>query len=91
MKKSDLKRKLKQSQIPNQWYSLDGGRDHATFCIGRTILWWEVYYSQPNGKTNRKFFLSETSACNYFYHWFTESLRIQGLLATEQLKITQNI
>lgn len=71
MNLDELKQKLAQSDIREDFYSLSGGLPNEAFCINEMDTGWEVYYSERGSKSKRKFFPSENEACDFFYEFIT--------------------
>lgn len=69
MNKKQLGERLKQENISEYYYSLDGGFPNEAFCLDENNNHWEVYYSEKGNKSQLKSFESEADACNYFYNW----------------------
>lgn len=80
MKKNELKIKLINDQVPEEVYSLDGGRPNETYCLNYINGKWETYYSERGIKSEREEFTTEDDACNYFYNWLIESLKSIGII-----------
>lgn len=67
MKKNELLQLLKKDNIPDYYYSLDGGMPNDKLCLDRTHAGWIVYYSEMGEKSQEIGFASEDDACEYFY------------------------
>lgn len=70
----ELEQKLKELTIPPDSYSLHGGLPNESYCIYQLDNIWEVYYSEKGIKSNKKIFLDETSACEYFFHLLLKNI-----------------
>ena len=62
----NLEKKIKEYNIPKNAYSLNGGLPNESYCIDFINNNWEVYYSERGLKTEKKVFLDENTACEYF-------------------------
>ncbi|WLD93030.1 hypothetical protein [Alkalihalobacillus sp. AL-G] len=67
MNKQDLVKVLTKEKIPNHFYSLDGGLPYDAWCLRKTAVGWEVYYSEHGEIYMLKNFTSEEKACEYMY------------------------
>ncbi|WP_349407778.1 hypothetical protein [Pseudalkalibacillus sp. SCS-8] len=63
-----LKEVLEKKNIPSHYYSLDGGLPNDAWCLRKSAVRWEVYYSERGKKYSVKEFTSEEEACNYLYN-----------------------
>ena len=63
----ELRKRIKKEKIPLDSYSLDGGMPNDRYCLKKTSIGWEVYYSEMGKKHNVKKYLSEQEACNDLY------------------------
>lgn len=80
MTMNELKTQLMKSHVPEDVYSLIGGKPNEAYCLNHCSGRWEAYYSERGIKSNKKEFITEDEACNYFYNWITQSLRNVGIL-----------
>lgn len=64
----ELQKKLKENNISEDLYSLNGGLPNEKYCIEKIKEEWKVYYSERGIKSNIKTFVKEDDACEYFYH-----------------------
>lgn len=80
MTKDELKIQLVKKQIPEEFYSLNGGNLNEVFCLRAFNGKWETYYSERGMKSSKKEFITESEACVYFYNWLLESLANMGLI-----------
>lgn len=67
MNRKELSEKLKNSNVPQDAYSLVGGLPNECFCMDKGDK-WEVYYSERGQKTQLKQFNTEQDACEYMYN-----------------------
>lgn len=74
MTKSELRQRLLTENVPERYYSLEGGLPDERYCLAKTKHGWEVYYSERGEKAGLKQFNSEHEACEYFYQ------RLRGML-----------
>jgi hypothetical protein len=82
MKKYDLQKILRNENVPQDSYYLDGGYPNEAYCLGFNEDVWEVYYSERGKKTSLKTFADEEDACNYFYNWLINGLKQDGRYMT---------
>ena len=72
-KVKELNETLKKIDIPQDSYSLGCDANEA-LCLIIEEKCWIVYYSEKGNQTNKKIFLSEDEACEYFLYtlkkWF---------------------
>jgi len=81
----ELKEKLINIGIREDFYSLSGGLPSEAYCIGKTNLGWEVYYSERGNKNKLKIFNNENNACDYFYKRITsDSVVMENLNKKQQ-------
>jgi len=71
MNLEELKLKLSQARIRQDFYSLFGSLPNEAFCIDKVYDEWQVYYSEHGSKSKKKIFSTENEACDYFYEWIT--------------------
>lgn len=66
----ELKRKLKEANIPPYLYNLEGdGRTDERFCLHyESGIGWEVYYAERGIKTTALRFETEEEACTFIYN-----------------------
>ena len=69
-----------KNHVPEYIYSLNGGKPNEAFCLNHCCGRWETYYSERGIKSDKKEFITEEKACNYFYKWVMESLQDMGIL-----------
>lgn len=74
MKKVELIEQLKKENIPEYYYSLDGGMLNDKLCMDKTRLGWVVYYSEMGERSQEIGFASEDDACEYFYKRIKEMI-----------------
>lgn len=55
----ELRERLEQENVPQNSYSLDGGMPNDKYCLEKTTVGWEVYYSEMGGKREVKTFILE--------------------------------
>jgi hypothetical protein len=67
MNKAELKEILIKEDIPQHFYSLNGGLSYDTWCLSETSTGWEVYYTERGEKYQVKNFHSEEEACEHLY------------------------
>lgn len=73
MKISDLKSVLSRNGIFDEEYSLSEDEPplaDTVVCLRRRGSGYEVYISDRNMKSNRRYFLSEEEACEYILRLF---------------------
>lgn len=75
MTKSELLQRLRAENVPEQYYSLDGGLPPERYCLARSRTGWEVYYSERGEKSWLKEFASEHEACEHLYKELKDMLR----------------
>ena len=75
MNRKQLEQRLKQENINEYYYSLEGGFPNEAFCINKGDNFWEVYYSERGRKSQVKTFEFEEDACDYFYNWLMKLLK----------------
>jgi hypothetical protein len=80
MTKNELKMQLIKDQVPEEVYSLNGGRPNEAYCLNYFNGKWETYYSERGIKSEKEEFMAEDEACNYFYKWLIESLKSIGII-----------
>lgn len=68
MNRQQLEQRLKQENINEYYYSLEGGLPNEAFCLNKNNEIWEVYYSERGNKSQLKIFELEEDACEYFYN-----------------------
>ena len=73
MTKEELRTKLRQEGIPENWYSLEnaGNRDQK-ICLDNQSRKWVVYYSERGAKLRLKDHNSENAACEDVYNRLTD-------------------
>lgn len=74
MTKVELQHRLQAENVPERYYSLDGGLPYDRLCLECSDFGWAVYYSERGGKFDLVRFASEEEACECFYR------RIQDML-----------
>jgi len=67
MTKSELKDLLKKENIPEHFYGLNGGLPYDAWCIAKTPMGWEVYYTERGEKYQVENFISEGEACECLF------------------------
>ncbi|MDP3673310.1 MAG: hypothetical protein WA191_18145 [Telluria sp.] len=74
MKVNELEKNLRKLKIPLDAYTLLSKPRDETLCIQKRDNEWTVFYSERGLETERKIFLSEDDACEYFLQrivsWF---------------------
>ena len=64
---NELKAKLKEIGIPDDWYHLEEkGNDDMQHCLKYADGEWSVYYSERGGKFDLSKFAAEAEACEEF-------------------------
>lgn len=74
MTKRELLQRLKNDNIPEYYYSLEGGLPNDKLCLDKTRTGWVVYYSEMGEKHQEVGFASEEDACEYFYKRIKEMI-----------------
>jgi hypothetical protein len=68
MDAQELKRKLKNLNIPEDWYSIDGGLKPDAYILENIYGRWVFYYFDEKGnRQNERKFDSERKACLYLF------------------------
>jgi hypothetical protein len=67
MTKAELKELLERENIPDHFYSLNGGFPYDAWCIAETPSGWEVYYTERGEKYQIENFPTEGEACERLY------------------------
>lgn len=75
MNKKQLEQKLKQENVNEYYYCLEGGLPNEAFCLNNNGEFWEAYYSEKGNKSQLKVFESEEESCDYFYNWLMKMLK----------------
>lgn len=75
MDRKQLEQRLKQENISEYYYSLEGGFPNEAFCINKSNNTWEVYYSERGNKSQLKIFELEEDACDYFFNWIMKIVK----------------
>jgi hypothetical protein len=75
MTKTELQSLLIKEDVPENYYSLEGGMPDEKLCLERTPSGWAVYYSERGLRTSLKYFTSEDQACRYFYTEISDAKR----------------
>lgn len=66
MNKTELAEYLKKANIPNKYYSLNGGLDEGTFCLEEVHGRWQVYTVERGAMWSEHVFDKEEDACKFF-------------------------
>ena len=74
MTEIELMERLRKENIPVDAYSLNGGLPNDRYCVEKTSLGWEVYYSEMGGKHEAKGFASKEDAYDYLYDCLKEMM-----------------
>lgn len=69
MTKVELERKLKDMNIKETMYNLNGGLPNEAYCMEEIGGKWYTYYSERGQRTSLKAFETEQEACSYFLDW----------------------
>ena len=80
MTKNELKIQLIKDKVPEEVYSLNGGKPNEAYCINYLNGKWETYYSEKGIKSEKEEFMTEDEACRYFYNWIIQSLKSMGII-----------
>lgn len=80
MTKNELEMQLIKDKVPEEVYSLNGGKPNEVYCLNYCNGKWETYYSERGIKSEKEEFMTEDEACNYFYKWVIESLKSVGII-----------
>lgn len=68
MTEKELIERLRKENIPTNTYSLTGGLPNDRYCVEKTGIGWEVYYSEMGKKYDAKGFALEKDAYSYLYN-----------------------
>ena len=66
MNKFDLEKKLKEMNIDERAYCLNGGLPNECYTLDHIGNKWFVYYSERGEMSDKKSFDTEELACQYF-------------------------
>lgn len=76
MNKQELKKRLEDEKVRNDFYSLDGGLQDNTHCLDNYGGIWRVYYSERGKMWSEKIFLNEDDACNCLFERISHDLNL---------------
>lgn len=68
MKINELKDRLITENIDPRKYSFFENNDGDCMVLLHKKMYWEIYYTERGEIFDKKIFLSENKACNFFYN-----------------------
>ena len=72
MNKKELHIRLRKEGVPDNYYVLDGRPQGGKLMLEKIINNWTVYFQSERGEIfEKRDFLSEEDACEYFYQRVT--------------------
>lgn len=70
----EMLKNIKNSNIPDDAYSIGGKFQNESLCMQEKVEGWEIFYYERGLKTGIVIFRNEDKACEYFLekltHWF---------------------
>jgi hypothetical protein len=75
MRRKELLEAIRQAQIPDDAYSLEGGHPNEAFVLSREGSSWSVYYSERGLETSKRTFATEAEACDELWHLLLQYAR----------------
>ena len=80
MNLAELNKKLKESNVPERWYSIDEGLKPDACILYKNYSIWEFFYLDEKGdRHDHKLFKSEEEAFDHLWKKMDYQLRIFGI------------
>lgn len=81
MNLAELEKKLANSKVSQNDYSLTGGLPSEAYCIEHGLDGkWYVYYSERGQRSGLEEFESENEACDLFFSWIGDDTDLGPLI-----------